>query len=86
MPGYVLGIVWRCRGLAPVYQKEILHVNEMGFGILRSAPGIGALLTLGLLAFLPLRTYPGRKLFLCVTGFAVSIIIFGLSKTSTCLS
>jgi MFS family permease len=66
--------------LLPVYQKEILHVNEMGFGILRSAPGIGALLTLGLLAFLPLRTYPGRKLFLCVTGFAVSIIIFGISK------
>lgn len=65
--------------LLPVYQKEILHVNEMGFGILRSAPGIGALLTLGLLAFLPLKTYPGRKLFLCVAGFAVSIIIFGIS-------
>jgi MFS family permease len=66
--------------LLPVYQKEILHVDEMGFGILRSAPGIGALLTLGLLAFLPLKTYPGRKLFVCVTGFAISIIIFGISK------
>lgn len=65
--------------LLPVYQKEILHVNEMGFGILRSAPGIGALLTLGLLAFLPLRTFPGRKLFVCVTGFALSIIVFGIS-------
>jgi len=65
--------------LLPVYQKEILHVNEMGFGILRSAPGIGALLTLGLLAFLPLRTKPGHKLFLCVTGFALSIIVFGIS-------
>ena len=66
--------------LLPVYQKEILHVNEMGYGILRSAPGIGALLTLALLAFLPLQTYPGRTLFLCVTGFAISIIIFGISK------
>jgi MFS family permease len=65
--------------LLPVYQKEILHVNEMGFGILRSAPGIGALITLGLLAFLPLKTYPGRKLFICVTGFALSIIVFGIS-------
>jgi len=65
--------------LLPVYQKEILHVNEMGFGILRSAPGIGALLTLGLLAFIPLKTNPGRKLFLCVTGFALSIIVFGIS-------
>jgi MFS family permease len=66
--------------LLPVYQKEILHVDEMGFGILRAAPGVGALITLGLLAFLPLKTYPGRKLFLCVTGFALSIIVFGISK------
>ena len=66
--------------LLPVYQKEILHVDEVGFGILRSAPGIGALLTLGILAFLPLKTYPGRKLFIAVAGFAISIIIFGISK------
>jgi MFS family permease len=65
--------------LLPVYQKEILHVDEVGFGILRSAPGIGALLTLGILAFLPLKTYPGRKLFVAVTGFALCIITFGLS-------
>ncbi|AWH86888.1 MFS transporter [Flavobacterium album] len=65
--------------LLPVYQKEILHVDEVGFGLLRSAPGIGALLTLGLLAFLPLKTYPGRKLFIAVTGFALCIIGFGLS-------
>lgn len=66
--------------LLPVYQKEILQVNEMGFGILRAAPGVGALITLGLLAFLPLKTNPGKKLFACVAGFAISIIIFGLSK------
>lgn len=65
--------------LLPVYQKEILHVNEMGFGILRAAPGIGAIVTLGLLAFLPLKTQPGKKLFICVTGFALSIIVFGIS-------
>ncbi|MHA3787340.1 MFS transporter [Flavobacterium hauense] len=65
--------------LLPVYQKEILHVDEVGFGLLRSAPGVGAMLTLGILAFLPLRTYPGRKLFIAVTGFALCIIGFGLS-------
>ncbi|MFM7018303.1 MFS transporter [Flavobacterium sp.] len=65
--------------LLPVYQKEILHVNEVGFGILRAAPGIGALITLGLLAYIPLKTHPGRKLFLCVSGFALSIIVFGIS-------
>ncbi|WP_243389588.1 MFS transporter [Flavobacterium cyanobacteriorum] len=67
--------------LLPVYQKEILHVDEVGFGILRSAPGVGALLTMGILAFLPLKTHPGRKLFLAVTGFALSIIVFGLSTS-----
>jgi MFS family permease len=65
--------------LLPVYQKEILHVNEMGFGILRAAPGLGAVLTLGLLAFIPLKKNPGHKLFICVTGFAVTIIVFGIS-------
>jgi MFS family permease len=65
--------------LLPVYQKEILLVNEIGFGILRAAPGVGAILTLGLLAFMPLKTKPGKKLFLCVTGFALSIIVFGVS-------
>lgn len=65
--------------LLPVYQKEILMVDEMGFGILRASPGAGALITLGLLAFLPLKSNPGRKLFYCVGGFAISIICFGLS-------
>jgi MFS family permease len=65
--------------LLPVYQKEILKVGEMEFGLLRAAPGIGALVTMAFLAFIPLRQQPGRKLFLCVAGFAISIIVFGLS-------
>jgi MFS family permease len=65
--------------LLPVYQTEILHTDTIGFGLLRSAPGIGALITLGLLAFMPLKTQPGKKLFAAVTGFAISIIVFGLS-------
>ena len=65
--------------LLPVYQKEILHVSEMGFGVLRAAPGVGAIATMGLLAFLPIRNHPGRKLFFCIGGFAISIIIFGIS-------
>ncbi|QES90152.1 MFS transporter [Rhizosphaericola mali] len=66
--------------LLPVYQKEILHVNETGFGILRAAPGIGALISLGILAFFPLKKNPGKKLFIAVFGFGLSIIIFGISR------
>lgn len=65
--------------LLPVYQKEILHVSDVGFGVLRASPGIGALLTLGLLTFMPLRNKPGYKLLGCVAGFGVCIIVFGLS-------
>lgn len=65
--------------LLPVYQKEILMVDETGFGILRAAPGVGALCTMVLLAFIPLKTNPGKKLFIAVGGFALSIIGFGLS-------
>lgn len=66
--------------LLPVYQKEILHVDERGFGLLRGAPGIGALIMLVILAFFPLKKYPGKKLFVAVFGFGLSIIIFGLSR------
>lgn len=66
--------------LLPVYQKDILHVSDVGFGVLRASPGIGALLTLGLLTFLPLQKNPGYKLFASVAGFGISIIIFGISK------
>lgn len=65
--------------LLPVYQKEILFADEKVYGILRAAPGIGALITLALLAFLPLRTKPGYKLFASVAGFGICIVIFGLS-------
>jgi MFS family permease len=66
--------------LLPVYQKDILQVSDVGFGVLRAAPGIGALITLGLLTVLPLNNKPGYKLFACVAGFGISIIIFGISK------
>jgi MFS family permease len=65
--------------LLPVFQKEILMVDETGFGILRAAPGMGALCTMAMLAFIPLKTNPGKKLFICITGFGLSIIGFGLS-------
>lgn len=67
--------------LLPVFQKEILMISDVGYGILRAAPGVGALITLGLLTFLPLKKNPGYKLFFAVGGFGLSIIIFGLSKS-----
>lgn len=67
--------------LLPAYARDILQVGEMGFGWLRAAPGIGAMLTMAILSFVPIRSNPGNKLLVCIAGFGVSIIIFGVSKS-----
>lgn len=66
--------------LLPVFQKDILQVDEMAYGIMRAAPGVGALITLSILVFLPLKTKAGYKLLVSVACFGLSIIVFGISK------
>jgi len=65
--------------LLPVYADKILHVGEMGFGWLRAAPGIGAMITLLALSVIPLETKPGIKMYICIAGFGITTILFGLS-------
>jgi MFS family permease len=66
--------------LLPVFAKDILHVGAIGLGGLRTATSIGA----GFMAFITTRLPPwrraGRTLLIVVVGFAVTTIIFGLSK------
>jgi MFS family permease len=64
--------------LLPVYTDDILKAGEVGYGWLRAAPGIGSVLTLIILSFIPLNKKPGIKLLLCIAGFGVTTIIFGL--------
>lgn len=70
--------------LLPVY-KDILGVGEMGYGIMRAAPGAGAIVMMLILSFLPLEKRPGIKLLLCIASFGICMIIFGVS-TSFALS
>lgn len=65
--------------LLPVFQKEILQVNEVGYGILRASPGIGAILCLIIITLIPLQKQSGYKLFISVACFGICIILFGLS-------
>ncbi|MFO1060356.1 MAG: MFS transporter [Dongiaceae bacterium] len=71
--------------LLPIYARDILHVGPLGLGILRSGPAIGAMTTALVLTHRPLTRHVGRKMFVCVAGFAVATIVFGLS-TSFALS
>jgi MFS family permease len=65
--------------LMPVYARDILHADELGLGILRAAPGIGAVAVAAWLAKYGIRDYAGRALFLCVAAFGLATVIFGFS-------
>lgn len=66
--------------LLPIFAEEILHVGTVGFGLLRSAPGIGALLTALYLTYRPIRKHMGVILLCAVGGFGFCMIGFALSK------
>lgn len=65
--------------LLPVYAREILKIGATGLGILRSAPGVGALLMGVVIAHWPLRRRAGLTMLWCVLAFGVFTVIFGLS-------
>ncbi|WP_121665336.1 MFS transporter [Mesonia aquimarina] len=66
--------------LLPVFAQDILKVGPEGFGVLRAAPAVGALLTMFTSAYFPLNKNAGLKLLSAVFLFGVCIIIFGLSS------
>jgi MFS family permease len=66
--------------LLPVYAREILHTGPWGLGLLRSAPGIGAALMAIAVAHRPIRRRAGMTMLLCVGGFGVFTIAFGISR------
>ena len=65
--------------MVPVFAKDILHAGPMGFGWLNAAVDIGAIISVIMLTFFPLRSGQGAKLMLAVAGFGICIIIFALS-------
>jgi MFS family permease len=66
--------------LLPVYATQILHVGPIGFGLLRSAPAVGAALVAAYLARHPLARHVGPLLLWCVAGFGVATIAFAFSR------
>ncbi len=65
--------------LLPVYAREILKIGAVGLGILRSAPGLGAVLMSVVVAHWPLRRRTGPIMLWCVFGFGLATVIFGIS-------
>lgn len=71
--------------MLPAYADQVLHVGPEGLGILRSATALGAIFTALYFSVFPMKVFSLNRLLIMVTGFAVSMIGFGLS-TSFALS
>jgi len=67
--------------LLPVYARDVLHLGPWGLGLLRSAPGIGALLTAIWLSGHPIRDHAGIVMFVFVGLWGLLTAIFGVSTT-----
>ena len=78
----LLGAVY----LLPIFAREIVDLAPVGLepeealGWLRAAPAAGACVMALLMAHLPPMQKAGRTLLLCVAGFGVATIVFGLSQ------
>jgi len=65
--------------LLPVYARDILQMGPWGLGLLRAAPGVGAIIMGGLLILIPIRDHAGRILLGFVALFGVFTAVFGIS-------
>ncbi|GLS20713.1 MFS transporter [Labrys miyagiensis] len=65
--------------LLPVYARDILTVGPWGLGLLRSAPGVGAILVAAFLMRHPVRDHAGVIMFVCVALFGFFTAVFGAS-------
>jgi MFS family permease len=65
--------------LFPVYARDILHTGEIGYGLLRASPFVGAAIMAFVMAHRPPFRHAGPALLWSVAGFGVCMIIFGLS-------
>ena len=67
--------------LLPLFARDILHAGPLGLGVLRAAPGLGALCVSLLLARHPLARRLGPAMFTAVALFGAATIVFGLSTS-----
>ena len=61
----------------------LLHTGPWGLGLLRSAPGVGAVTMAILIAYKPIEKRAGATMLWCVAGFGVCTILFGISRSLT---
>ncbi|TCV70859.1 putative MFS family arabinose efflux permease [Neorhizobium sp. R1-B] len=67
--------------LMPIFARDILELGPWGLGMLRAAPGVGAIIVAIWLAFYPIRHHAGLAMFVGVALFGAGTLVFGISAT-----
>jgi MFS family permease len=65
--------------MMPVYAADILHLDSVGLGLLRSAPGIGAIAVSLWLSKFGIKDHAGKILFITVALSGLVVVVFGYS-------
>jgi MFS family permease len=66
--------------MLPAFIQDIYKIGPEGLGVLRAAPGVGAIIIGLWLARHPINLHAGRWLLFAVAGFGLCIIGFGLAS------
>ncbi len=67
--------------LLPALCSDVLHVGSLGYGVLRAAQSVGAVLAAVLASRLPPWQKPGRVLLIVVALFGLATVAFGFSTS-----
>ncbi|MEM9715676.1 MAG: MFS transporter [Pseudomonadota bacterium] len=68
-------------GLLPIYVQDILGAGPETLGILRAAPGLGALAVALMLARVTPQVHMGRMFLVALLAFGCAILVFGISTS-----
>ena len=65
--------------MLPAFAYDVLHVGDVGLGIMRAAPALGAVVVATWLGFRPLSHNVGAKMLWAVAIYGLATLVFGLS-------
>jgi MFS family permease len=67
--------------LLPVFARDVFDAGPWALGLLRAAPGVGALVAAIVLTHWQPRQHVGRIIFIAVAVYGLAVVVFGLSTS-----